>query len=56
MAKLHLSAETLKKETKGKHLLNEVRDEEDPLYAPLTDFISLLAACQPEGLDRGLQM
>lgn len=37
-----------KNETKGKHLLNEVRDKEDPLYTPLTDFISLLAACQQQ--------
>lgn len=39
-----------KNETKGKHLLNEVRDKEDPLYTPLTDFISLLAACQQQKL------
>lgn len=48
----------LKKETKGKHFLNEVSDREDPLHAPLTNSVSLLAAShQPELLIYGgLQM
>lgn len=51
LANLHLSElKCSRRETKGKHLLNEVRDKEDSLDAPVTDFSSFLAACQQQEL------